>query len=52
MKEKIELFKQRITEEIIKTDFQNKKNKKEEYIKMTKIEYLKRLHKLLKELEK
>ena len=51
MRELIDYVKNEITKEIIKTDFQNKKNKKEEYVKMTKVEYLKRLYKLLKILE-
>lgn len=51
MRETIDYIKEKITAEIIKTDFQNKKNKKEEYVKMTKVDYLKRLYKLLKLLE-
>lgn len=51
MRETIDYIKEKITAEIIKIDFQNKKNKKEEYVKMTKIDYLKRLYKLLKLLE-
>ena len=48
MRETIDYIKEKITAEIIKTDFQNKNNKKEEYVKMTKVDYLKRLQKLLK----
>ena len=51
MREIIDYVKEEITKEIIKVDFQNKKNKKEEYVKMTKVEYLKRLYKLLRLLE-
>ena len=51
MREKINYYKLLITEEIIKTDLQNKNNGKEEYVKMTKVDYLKRLMKLLKILE-
>lgn len=52
MSEVIEYVKDKITKEIIKTDFQNKKNKKEEYVKMTKVDYLRRLHKLVTLIEK
>lgn len=48
MREIIDYVKEEITKEIIKVDFQNKRNKKVEYVKMTKVEYLKRLYKLLK----
>lgn len=48
MNEKIEDLKVIITEEIIKTDIENKQNHKEDYLKITKIDYLKRLLKLLK----
>lgn len=51
MNEKIENLKVIITEEIIKTDIENKKNNKEEYLKITRIDYLKRLLKLLKLVE-
>lgn len=51
MNEKIEDLKIIITEEIIKTDIENKKNNKENYLKITKIDYLKRLLKLLKLVE-
>lgn len=51
MREKIDFYKELLTEEIIRTDFENKKNKSESYIKMTRIEYLKRLLKMLKILE-
>jgi len=51
MREKIETYKILITEEIIQTDLNNKKSKKEPLLKMTKIDYLKRLLKLLKILE-
>jgi hypothetical protein len=51
MYNKIEDLKVIITEEIIKTDIENKKNKKEDYLKITKIDYLKRLLKLLKLVE-
>lgn len=51
MREIIDYIKEEITKEIIKVDFQNKKNKKAEYVKMTKVEYLKKLYKLLKILE-
>lgn len=51
MREKIEDYKLLITEEIIRVDIENKKNNKEEYLKMTKIDYLKRLLKLLKMVE-
>ena len=51
MYNKIEDLKVIITEEIIKTDIENKKNKKEGYLKITKIDYLKRLLKLLKLVE-
>ena len=51
MRENIEYCKEQITKEIIKTDLDNKKNGNEPFIKMTKIDYLKRLNKLLKLLE-
>lgn len=51
MYNKIEDLKVIITEEIIKTDIENKKNKKEDYLKITRIDYLKRLLKLLKLVE-
>ena len=51
MEEKIELYKLLITEEIIKSDMESRKNNKEEYLKMTKVDYLKRLLKLLKLME-
>ena len=42
-----------ITEEIIRVDLEEKKNDKKhlQYVKMTKVDYLKRLLKLLKILE-
>lgn len=51
MRERIENYKLLITEEIIQTDLENKKNGNEPLIKMTKIDYLKRLLKLLKTVE-
>ena len=51
MREKIDDYKLLITEEIIRIDIENKKNNKEEYLKMTKIDYLKRLLKLLRIIE-
>ena len=51
MRENIDYCKEQITKEIIKTDIENKKNGNEPFIKMTKIDYLKRLNKLLKLLE-
>lgn len=51
MREKIENYKLLITEELIRVDLENKKNNKKEYIKMTKVDYLKRLLKLLKMVE-
>lgn len=51
MRDKIESYKLLITEELIRVDIENKKNKKEEYLKMTRIDYLKRLLKLLKMVE-
>jgi len=51
MREKIEDYKLLITEEIIRVNIENKKNNKEEYLKMTRVDYLKRLLKLLKLLE-
>jgi len=51
MREKIENYKLLITEEIIRSDIENKKNNKEEYLKMTRVDYLKRLLKLLKMVE-
>lgn len=47
-KEKIEKFRSLITEEIIKTDFENKKNNSIKYIRISKIDYLKRLLEFLK----
>ncbi len=49
--EKIEILKLLITEEIIKSDFENRKTGSEPLIKMTKMSYLKRLMNLLKILE-
>ena len=51
MREKIDDYKLLITEEIIRIDIENKKNNKEEYLKMTKVDYLKRLLKLLRIIE-
>ena len=51
MREKINIYKGYITEEIIKTDFEDKEKKCKTYVKMTKIDYLKRLLNLLKILE-
>lgn len=51
MREKIENYKLLITEEIIQTDLDNKKNGNEPLLKMTKVDYLKRLLKLLKIIE-
>lgn len=51
MRENIDYCKEEITKEIIKTDLENKKNGNEPLLKMTKIDYLKRLNKLLKLLE-
>ena len=51
MKEKIEIYKLLITEELIKSDMENKKNNKQEYLKMTRVDYLRRLLKLLKMVE-
>ncbi len=51
MREKIDDYKLLITEEIIRIDIENKKNNKEEYLKMTRVDYLKRLLKLLKIIE-
>jgi len=51
MREKIENYKLLITEEIIKTDIENKKNGNEPLLRMTKVDYLRRLLKLLKTVE-
>ena len=51
MREKIEDYKLLITKELIRVDIDNKQNNKEEYLKMTRVDYLKRLLKLLKLLE-
>lgn len=51
MREKIEDYKLLITEELIRVDLENKRNNKEEYLKMTRVDYLKRLLKLLKMVE-
>lgn len=51
MRDKIENYKMLITEELIRADLENKKNNKEEYLKMTRVDYLKRLLKLLKMVE-
>ena len=51
MEEKIELYKLLITEEIIRSDIESKKKNKKEYLKITRVEYLKRLLKLLKLVE-
>lgn len=48
---KIEELRLLITEELIKTDIENKKQNKQEYLKMTRVDYLKRLLKLLKLVE-
>ena len=48
MREDIEYCKEQITKEIIKTDLKNKNDGYESLIKMTKLDYLKRLMKLLK----
>lgn len=52
MRENIEYCKEQITKEIIKTDLENKNNGYESLLKMTKVDYLKRLIKLLKIIEK
>ena len=51
MNKKIEVCELLITEEIIKTDLENKKTNKKQYLKMTKVDYLQRLLKLLKLVE-
>jgi hypothetical protein len=51
MREKIETYKLLITEELIRVDLENKKENKQEYLKMTRVDYLKRLLKLLKMVE-
>lgn len=51
IQEKIDLYKTKINKKIIETDFEDKKRKKIQYIKMTKVQYLRCLLKLLKEIE-